>query len=274
MLEVCVDSVEGTRIAALAGAQRIELSDRLEVGGITPSQSLIRQILEAQESTLNDLPTPDFRSPFRNAVALIRCRPGDFYFDGSELQQMRDEAQSAIDLGCTGIAVGASVHSNELNWDFLESIAKRFPSAERVIHRAFDLVPNPMVAIPRLIDLGYRRILTSGGADRAEDSLEELRIWQEAFGTKIEILPAGGISRHNALEILFRTGCRQLHGSFRVATAASDNPRSRLPAPDEIRAVRLLLDQWLLNHPQPTVDKAPVEKAPLKKAPVEKETID
>ncbi|MBM3964599.1 MAG: hypothetical protein FJ308_05955 [Planctomycetes bacterium] len=254
MLEVCVDSVEGTRIAASAGAQRIEVSDRLDVGGITPSRSLIRLTLATQESTLTEFPTTDSRSPLRNAVALIRCRPGDFYFDDGELQQMHDEAQSAIDFGCTGIAVGASVRGNDLNWDFLESMAYRFPSVERVIHRAFDLVPNPMVAIPRLIDFGYRRILTSGGAERAEDSLEELRIWQESFGTKIEILPAGGISRLNAMEILFRTGCRQLHGSFRGTASVSDTPRSRLPDPDEIRAVRLLLDEWLLNRPQPPVE--------------------
>ena len=246
MLEVCVDSVEGARIAASAGAQRIELSERLEVGGITPSQSLIRQAIDLQESLRADLQITNSQSRPMKTVALIRCRPGDFYFGDVELQHMHDEAQAAIDLGCTGIAVGASVQGNGLNWDFLESIAHRFPNVERVIHRVFDLVPNPMLAIPRLLDLGYCRILTSGGAERAEDSTEQLRAWQEAFGEKMEILPAGGISRLNATEILNRTGCRQLHGSFRGTSL--DSQQSRLPAADEIRAVRLLLDQWLASH--------------------------
>lgn len=246
MLEVCVDTVEGARIAVSAGAQRIELSERLEVGGITPSQSLIRQAIDWQESTHTEIQTTNSQSRPKNAIALIRCRPGDFYFGDAELRQMHDEAHAAVDLGCTGIAVGASVHSNDLNWAFLESIAHRFPKVERVVHRAFDLVPSPMTAIPRLIDLGYRRILTSGGAERAEDSMEQLRDWQEAFGARIEILPAGGISRLNASEILLRTSCRQLHGSFRGN--GSDSQRARLPAPDEIRAVRLLLDQWLASH--------------------------
>lgn len=246
MLEVCVESVEGVRIALSAGAQRIELSERLEVGGVTPSQSLLRQALQLQESMWTELQQANSHHRPNNTVALIRCRPGDFFFGETELQRMRDEAQTAVDIGCTGIAVGASVHGNDLNWDFLESIAHRFPSVERVVHRAFDLVPSPMLAIPRLIDMGYRRILTSGGAERAEDSVEQLREWQEAFGEKIEILPAGGISRSNATAILNHSGCRQLHGSFRGN--ASDSRQSRLPAPDEIRAVRLQLDQWLTSH--------------------------
>ena len=36
MLEVCVDTIEALRIAIDAGAQRIELSENLSVGGVTP----------------------------------------------------------------------------------------------------------------------------------------------------------------------------------------------------------------------------------------------
>ena len=42
MLEVCVDRLEAVRQAIDAGAQRIELSENLSVGGVTPSMDLIK----------------------------------------------------------------------------------------------------------------------------------------------------------------------------------------------------------------------------------------
>ncbi len=220
LLEVCVESLEGVRIATAAGADRIELSERLDVGGVTPSVDLIRR-------AIGSIPI----------IALVRCRPGDFYFDAIEQRQMLDEIQMAIDAGCSGVAVGASHPGHELNWDFLEAIATRYRDTELVVHRVFDSVPDSMAAIPRLIQLGYRRILTSGGASHAIDSLDRLRQWQHAFGDQIEILPAGGIGSSNAAKILEVTGCEQLHGSFR-GTVTVDG--KRIPDPEEIRAVRLL----------------------------------
>ena len=226
MLEVCVESLEGVRVATAAGADRMELSERLDVGGVTPSVDLLRRANDHR-----DIGT-------RPIIALIRCRPGDFYFDAVEQRQMLDEIQMAIDAGCSGVAVGASHPSNELNWSFLEVIATRYRDTELVVHRVFDTVPDSMLAIPRLIELGYRRILTSGGANHAVDSLDRLREWQHTFGDRIEILPAGGIGSSNAAKILEVTGCKQLHGSFRGSVTVEGK---RIPDPEEIRAVRSLL---------------------------------
>jgi copper homeostasis protein len=221
MLEVCVESLEGVRIATEAGADRIELSERLEVGGVTPSVDLLR-------SAIGSVPL----------IALIRSRPGDFFFDELEQRQMLDEIQVAIDAGCAGVAVGASNPGDALNWVFFEAVATRFPGVELVVHRVFDRVPDPMSAIPRLIELGYRRILTSGGADHAVDSIAHLREWQNAYGGQMQILPAGGIGSSNAAMILDATGCNQLHGSFRSARRVDG---SRIPDPDEIRKVKRIL---------------------------------
>jgi copper homeostasis protein len=213
MLEVCVECLDGVRVAAEAGADRIEFSERLNVGGVTPAVELLReavQICRAAEVTV---------------VALIRCRPGDFLFDDSELGRMLEEIERAIEVGCAGVAVGSSVPGHDLHWAFFEL----------VVHRVFDTVPDPMRAIPRLIDLGYRRILTSGGAEHAINSLEQLRRWQEAFGDRMEFLPAGGISASNAATILKSTGCKQLHGSLRGVSRIHGK---RLPDPAEIFKVK------------------------------------
>jgi len=223
MLEVCVESLEGVRIAIDAGADRIELSERLDVGGVTPSLDLLRV-------AIGSVPV----------IALIRSRPGDFCFDEFEQRQMLDEIQAALDVGCAGVAVGASHRGDALNWGFFEAVATRFSGVELVVHRVFDRVPDPMWAIPRLIELGYRRILTSGGADHAIDSIAHLREWQDAYGGQMQFLPAGGIGSSNAAMILDATGCNQLHGSFRSAIRVDG---SRIPDPDEIRKVKHILNR-------------------------------
>lgn len=243
MLEVCVECVEGVRIAVDAGADRIEFSECLEVGGVTPSSDLLREAIHhsrraessghAHGLLVTSLPVTAIP-----VIALIRCRPGDFYFNQAELRQMIDEIERAIETGCAGVAVGASLPGDDLNWAFMETVAKLHAARsgfELVLHRVFDKVPEPMLAIPRLIRLGYRRILTSGGAEHAIQSIEQLRQWQEAFGERIEILPAGGIGSSNAARILESTGCKQLHGSLR---GISQRGARRLPDPDEIRKVQ------------------------------------
>jgi len=221
--------LDGVRVAAEAGADRIEFSERLDVGGVTPAIELLREAV------------PICRAAEVPVVALIRCRPGNFLFDGSEIGQMLEEIEQAIEVGCAGVAVGASVPGHDLHWAFFESVANQYANLsgfELVVHRVFDTVPEPMHAIPRLIDLGYRRILTSGGAEHAVQSLEQLRRWQEAFGGRMEFLPAGGLTSSNATQILRSTGCKQLHGSLR---GVSPTNGKRLPDPDEIRKVKQAL---------------------------------
>ncbi len=225
-LEVCVDSLEGVEIAMRGGATRIELSDQLSVGGITPPKQLAIETLR-----ISNIPI----------VALIRCRPGNFVYTLDEKQEMYRQCEEATELGVHAIAVGAhsptsSNLGKELDWDFMESIADRFSNVELVVHRAFDQVQDPIGAASRLGELGFHRILTSGGPEHAEEGIDVLRELQSAG--KIEILPAGGIGSHNAAHILTTTGCTQLHGSFRKKLP-STGTFSSLPDPNEINQVLL-----------------------------------
>ena len=45
-LEACCTSLEAVRAAWRTGTRRIELCERLEVGGVTPSESLLREVLD------------------------------------------------------------------------------------------------------------------------------------------------------------------------------------------------------------------------------------
>jgi copper homeostasis protein len=232
MLEVCVDSLEGALIAIESGAQRIELSENLVVGGVTPSTDLIQAVRASCGESL---------------IVLVRCRAGDFKYRNEELRRMIDQASEAIGLGADGVAIGASLEDCSLDWDFLIEAHRAVKSVSQaawlVVHRVFDQVPDPIGSIERLIQIGYDRILTSGGAEQAVGSLDALRRWQIATADRLEILPAGGVHSGNAQWILESTGCRQLHGSF-TRTAAGQV--SRMPDRDEIAKVRRVLDGFCL----------------------------
>lgn len=221
-LEVCVDSLEGALIAQEAGATRIELSQQLEVGGLTPTRELLFDVC---------------RNVMLPIIVLIRCKPGGFQYTPSELEIMKSSAVEMKEAGVHGIAVGASDSSNALHWPFLEEIANLCCSMELVVHRVFDGVEGQLDSFQRLAKLGYRRILTSGGPANAMDGLENLRHWNECCRGSIEILPAGGIRPLNALTVLRETGCHQLHGSF-----SHFQNGKRLPIPSEIEFVRGLLE--------------------------------
>lgn len=222
-LEVCVEDAHGAEIAMRAGATRIELSEQLGVGGITPSLKRLSDTLQITEVPV---------------IALIRCRPGHFIYTKAEQDEMLRQCGDAFDRGVHGVAVGALARSvgdrrESLDWEFLESIASRFTGRELVVHRAFDLIADPIAAAARLRAMGYDRILTSGGPDKAIDGVATLCALQSLH--LIEILPAGGIGSHNAAMILKTTGCTQLHGSFRNPNHMSHPIRS--PDPGEIASV-------------------------------------
>jgi copper homeostasis protein len=227
ILEVCVEDLEGARIAHVSGADRIELCQDLRFDGITPSPELIERVRSL-------VPIP--------LIVLIRYRIGDFVYSKIESAIMLDQAKRALELGADGVAVGACNRDGSLDWTFLEKISHQVRStcnqAQLVLHRVFDSVPEKQDAVAKLIALGFDRLLTSGGAARAIDSLPELAELQSLHGDKIEVLPAGGIHSSTAQQILTISRCWQLHGSMRDA---HDPSIHRGPCPHQISDVKRIL---------------------------------
>ncbi len=182
-LEVCVDSVDGLRSAIEGGADRIELCSALEIGGLTPSAGLIRAAAKS--------PVP--------VVAIIRPRGGDFCFDDAEVDLMLDEIDAIAAAGLQGVVLGASLPDGQLDVPVLECLTKhaRGRGLRCTLHRAIDLCPDLAQAVKLAIDLGFERILTSGGAQNAPAGLDDLRRCFDAAAGRIVIMPGAGINADN-----------------------------------------------------------------------------
>lgn len=198
-LEICTASPEDCLAAERGGADRVELNCGLMLGGLTPSLGSLRESLAA------------IRIPL---IAMIRPRAGGFGYSASEFKVMQRDAELALAEGAAGIAFGILTPSGTVDLERCGQIQKLCSGREVIFHRAFDVVPDPLAALDRLVDLGITRVMTSGQEASAYNGAVNIAAFIRHAATRIEILPAGGINRFTVADVVSRTGCDQIHASL------------------------------------------------------------
>ena len=185
LLEIAVDSVTGLDNAVRGGAQRIELCAALDIGGLTPTLGLMAVAAEA--------PVPVY--------AMIRPRAGGFVFDEREEEVMLADIQAVHGVGLAGIVIGASLGDGRLDQALLARLIAAADGLGVTLHRAFDLVPDRDAALEQAVDLGFERILSSGGQPKALDGVGALKRMVERAGERLVVMPGSGIRAGNVREI-------------------------------------------------------------------------
>lgn len=233
-LEVCVDTVDDAATAAAGGADRLELCSALDLGGLTPTIGLYQEVVAAV-----GLPV----------WVMIRPRPGDFVYSASELAVMLRDVDHFRRLQPAGFVFGVLRPDGEVNREACRQLLDASGDIPAVFHRAFDRVPSPPAALKALIDLGFRRVLTSGGEETARAGAAVIARLKGRAAGRIEVLPCGRVRANHLAELLRITGCDQVHGSFSEPVPAGDEPgfqgypiRWRVSLP-EVAAARAELDQ-------------------------------
>jgi len=210
LLEIAVDSVTGLDAAVRGGAQRIELCSALDIGGLTPTVGLMAVAAEA--------PVPVY--------AMIRPRAGGFVFDAREEEVMLADIQAVRAMGLAGVVFGASQADGRLDAALLARLMSATDGLGCTLHRAFDLVPDRDAALEQAVELGFDRILSSGGQPKAMDGADALKRMVERAGDRLIVMPGSGIRAGNVREILARTGAREVHASGREALAVTPDAKS------------------------------------------------
>ena len=203
LLEIAVDSVTGLDNALKGGAQRIELCAALDIGGLTPTWGLMALAAKA--------PVPVY--------AMIRPRAGSFVFDEVEEAVMTADIMAAREVGLAGVVIGASQPGGALDAPMLARLIGYAEGLGVTLHRAFDVAPDRDAALETAIELGFERILTSGGTPKAMDGVEAIRQTVEKAGDRVIVMPGSGIRAGNVLQILSRTGAKEIHASGREPLA-------------------------------------------------------
>lgn len=231
LLEVCVDQPAGLAAAVAGGADRIELCAELGVGGLTPSAGFMR--LAARVGV--------------PVMALIRPRAGGFCYSGDELEVMEADIAKARRFGLAGVVIGAAQGDGQLDRAALARLLKASAGMEVTLNRVFDLAPEPFEALEIACSLGIGRILTSGGAERAQEGIARLTALLGAARGRIGILPAGGIDAINVGSLVERTGVREIHASCSelvpgpLAGFGLERAGARITSAAKVKALKLAL---------------------------------
>jgi len=199
LLEVCVDSPRGLLAAVAGGADRIELCSALALGGLSPSSGLVYLASQA--------PIPVY--------AMVRPRPGDFVFDQDDIAAMLAEIDALRHSGIAGVVLGANSPDGRLNKDLLSRLLERAQGMGATLHRAFDLTPSLSEALETAIDLGFERVLTSGGKRAVPDAGDAISALVAQARDRIAIMPGSGINGGNVADLLKIAGIREIHASCR-----------------------------------------------------------
>lgn len=210
MVEVAADSLEAARMAARLGADRIELCQVLEIGGLTPSRALIEAVVAAVD---------------RPVVVMIRPRAGDFVVSNDDLAIMAADIASSIEAGCRGIATGALRPDRSIDTHAMRRLLDAAGDLPVTFHRAFDLVPDPLAAVAELIALGVARVLTAGGravpgrASRgrgtggapAFEGRRRIALLVDRAGRSLTVIAGGGIRGEQVAALVRESKVSEIH---------------------------------------------------------------
>ena len=201
-VEVCAGSIADCLIAERAGADRIELN--LFLGGLTPSIGILQKVLES------GVPLP--------IVCMVRPRGAGFCYTKEEFESMLIDAKLLLEAGAKGLAFGFLLEDRTIDWNRTKQMIELCQKyhAESVFHKAFDLVPDVESAIEGLIQLGCTRILTGGQQAQIEKGIPLLKELQSRYGSQIELLCGGGVTKENVQHLMQETGISQIHGTFKT----------------------------------------------------------
>lgn len=227
-LEICAHEVESLILAKKYAFDRVELCQALELGGLTPSAGFVELALQNRN--------------FESHI-LIRPRAGHFVFSQQEKNLMLSEIKSYAERdGLKGFVVGALTESGELDVAWLKVALNCAPKHVFTFHRAFDEVKNWEMALEQLIDLGFKRILTSGQATSVLLGKATLDKMVSQAKQRIEIMCGGGVVAADLSQLVEGSSFDALHfsGSIESNERSNSNFATPLMQVNEAKIVSIL----------------------------------
>ena len=184
-LELCAASIEAIKIAKELNFDRIELCQNLEQGGITPSLGLIDYALAYGVET----------------HVLIRPRVGGFIYNCDEIEIIIRDILVCSELGVHGVVIGALDEFGEIHKEAVTLMLEKAKGMEVTFHRAFDDTVNYSRSLDTLIELGVKRLLSSGLGSNVELGMNNLKGMMDYAEGRIEIMTGGGVNLSNISKI-------------------------------------------------------------------------
>ncbi|MDQ0780837.1 copper homeostasis protein CutC [Chryseobacterium sp. W4I1] len=215
-IEIACFNPESAMIAFENGADRIELCDGLNEGGTTPD-------FETTKKLRAKINIPIF--------VMIRPRGGDFTYSEAEFEHMEKDLIRLKSLNVDGFVFGILDENNQVNVEHNTILVEMAYPLPCTFHRAFDRAKGLEDSLEKVIDCGFKTILTSGQKPNVSEGKENLKKLVKLADGRLEILVGGGLRSTNIEEIREYTNAGYFHSS-----AITDG--GALASADEIIALK------------------------------------
>ncbi|WOD18166.1 copper homeostasis protein CutC [Paraburkholderia kirstenboschensis] len=205
LLEVIATTVADARLAAQAGADRLELVTAMGEGGLTPSIGLIEAVVNAVSVPVNVIVRPHSRS---------------FVYDADDFAVMLRDVRAVKAAGANGVVIGMLNAHGEID---REQLARAIDAADDLaitFHRAFDKARNQQKALDVLLRFdAVTNVLTSGGKPSVLDAEATIReLVRQAAGSRCTVLAGAGLTVDAVAGFVSRTGVEAVHFGSGVRT--------------------------------------------------------
>ncbi|MEO7264551.1 MAG: copper homeostasis protein CutC [Ferruginibacter sp.] len=201
-LEIIAFNIESIAVIEAAGAHRIELCDNPAEGGTTPSYGMLKK---AREKT--SLPL----------FPIIRPRGGDFLYCDDEFDIMKTDIKCCRELGMDGVVTGILLKDGNVDTERCKKLVALAYPMGLTFHRAIDRTNNIFEALEKIIELGFERVLTSGGFPNVDEGTANLEAMVKQADDRIIIMPGSELRSSNITAIAKQTGAVEFHSSAKAS---------------------------------------------------------
>lgn len=245
-VEIVVYNIASALKAQEGGADRVELCDNPGEGGTTPSFGTV-EVVRANLGI--------------DVYVMIRPRGGDFCYSSYEFHAMKRDIYQAQKLSVDGIVLGILNPDGTIDKKRCKELIDKARPLKVTCHRAFDMTRDPFQALEDCIEVGFDRILTSGGQMQAVQGAALIGELIKRANGRISIMPGSGVNENTVEEIVAKTGTTEIH--FSAAATTDSLMQYRNPAiagmgsdegsefklktvdPERIKAIRALAEKKL-----------------------------
>ncbi|SIT35139.1 Copper homeostasis protein CutC [Paraburkholderia ribeironis] len=236
LLEVIATTVADARVAAQAGADRIELVTALGEGGLTPSVGLIEAVVAAV-----GIPAAGVPAAGVPVNVIVRPHGRSFVYDPDDFTVMLRDVRAVKAAGANGIVIGMLDANGEID---REGLARAIDAADGLpitFHRAFDEARDLHKALDVLLGFdAVTNVLTSGGKSSALHAEAALgALVRQAAGSHCTVLAGAGLTVDAVAGFVSRTQVEAVH--FGSGVRVDSNALAPVDA-ERVRQVRARLD--------------------------------
>ena len=207
--EACVESIKEAKGAELQKADRVELCSRLDLDGLTPSRSIVKE-------AINSLTIP--------VKVMIRPKSGNFIYSKQDILKMESEIDFCKKIGVSEVVFGMLNENSEVDIELTSAIAKKAAPMDITFHKAIDNTADIKTELDKLSDIKeITSILTSGGKDFALEGQDMIKDMISQYSPRFNIISAGRITDINIDHLHSRIGGIEYHGKYIVGDLVKIN---------------------------------------------------